>query len=95
MNWGKGERRDFPPLAAYVADDPNVELAVNRMRTGLLQLGSLRGAAKTLGNLLFPAALAAPIDAAAAGEGRQGRAGASADVRIRSQESEVRSQSDP
>jgi arsenite-transporting ATPase len=63
--YGKRERRDFPPLAAYVADDPNVETALNRMEPAYYGSESLRGAVKTLGDLLFPAALAAQPTAAA------------------------------
>ena len=66
VNCGKRERRDFPPLAAYVADDPNVETGRQPHGTGLLRLGrACARAAKTLGDLLFPAAVAAPTDAAA------------------------------
>ncbi len=57
--FGKRERREFPPLAAVVADDPNVEVAINRMEPAYYGSESLRRAAKTLGDLLFPAALAA------------------------------------
>ena len=61
---GKDERRDFPPLAAAIADDASVELAVNRREAAYYRSDVLRGAAKTLGNLLFPAAVATPIEAA-------------------------------
>ena len=66
VKWGKDERRDFPPLAASIADDASVELAVNRREPAYYSSDALRGAAKTLGNLLFPAAVAAPIEAAQA-----------------------------
>lgn len=59
INLGKRERRDFPPLAAYIADDPNVEAAVNRLEPAYYRSDSLRRAANTLGDLLFPAALTA------------------------------------
>ena len=66
VKWGKDERRDFPPLAASIADDASVELAVNRREPAYYSSDALRGAARTLGNLLFPAAVAAPIEAAQA-----------------------------
>ncbi len=59
--FGKRERRDFPPLGAYVADDPNVETALNQMQAAYYVSDSLRRAAKTLGDLLFPAALTAQL----------------------------------
>ena len=65
VNFGKRERRDFPPLAAYIADDPNVEIAVNQMQAAYYVSDSLRRAARTLGDLLFPAALAGQVAAAA------------------------------
>ena len=89
MNWGKGERRDFPALAAYVADDAGIELAVNRREPAYYSSDTLRAAARTLGNLLFPAAMAAAGRRGAAGPGRQ--AGAGADSRV-GQEPGVRSQ---
>lgn len=58
VRFGQRERRDFPPLAATIADDPNVETAVNRLEAAYYGSDSLRRAAKTLGDLLFPAALA-------------------------------------
>ena len=64
VNWGKGERRDFPALAAYVADDAGIELAVNRREPAYYSSDTLRAAARTLGNLLFPAALEQPAGAA-------------------------------
>jgi len=66
VKWDKDERRDFPPLAASITDDASVELAVNRREPAYYSSDALRGAAKTLGNLLFPAAMAAPIEAAQA-----------------------------
>ncbi len=64
VRYGKDERRDFPPLAASIADDANVELAVNRREAAYYSSDALRGAARTLGNLLFPAAAGAPVEAA-------------------------------
>ncbi len=64
VTFGKRERRDFPPLGAYVADDPNVETAINQMQAAYYGSDSLRRAAKTLGDLLFPAALTAQLAAA-------------------------------
>ncbi len=64
VNWGKGERRDFPALAAYVADDAGIELAVNRREPAYYSSDTLRSAAHTLGNLLFPAAMEQPVGAA-------------------------------
>jgi hypothetical protein len=64
VTFGKRERRDFPPLGAYVADDPNVETALNQMQAAYYVSDSLRRAAKTLGDLLFPAALTAQLAAA-------------------------------
>ncbi len=63
VSYGKRERRDFPPLAAYVVDDPNVEVAINRLEPAYYGSESLRRAVKTLGDLLFPAAVAAAPDA--------------------------------
>ncbi|MCX6027681.1 MAG: ParA family protein [Chloroflexi bacterium] len=60
---GKASRRDFPPLAAAIMDDPNVELAVKAMQPARDGSEPLRLAAKTLGNLLFPAAMQAAPDA--------------------------------
>ncbi len=68
ISYGKRERRDFPPLAAVVADDPNVEVAINRMEPAYYGSDSLRRAAKGLGNLLFPAVVSA---APAAGQPAQ------------------------
>jgi MinD-like ATPase involved in chromosome partitioning or flagellar assembly len=64
VNWGKGERRDFPALAAYVADDAGIELAVNRREPAYYSSDTLRAAARTLGNLLFPTVVTAPGEAA-------------------------------
>ncbi len=64
---GKRERRDFPPLAAYVTDDPGVETAVNQLKAAYYASDTLRGAAKTLGDLLFPAALTSQPQAAKPG----------------------------
>ena len=65
VTFGKRERRDFPPLGASVADDPNVETALNQMQAAYYVSDSLRRAAKTLGDLLFPAAPTAQLAAAA------------------------------
>jgi MinD-like ATPase involved in chromosome partitioning or flagellar assembly len=54
---GKRVRADFPPLAASVADDPNVELATKNYQPAIFGSDALRTAVRTLGNLLFPAAL--------------------------------------
>jgi MinD-like ATPase involved in chromosome partitioning or flagellar assembly len=56
---GKKVRADFPPLAASIADDPNVELATKNYQPALFNSDPLRTAVRTLGNLLFPAALSA------------------------------------
>jgi MinD-like ATPase involved in chromosome partitioning or flagellar assembly len=58
MRTGKEERRDFPPLAAVIADDPNVEVAVNRREPAYYGSDALRTAVRGLGNLLFPATVA-------------------------------------
>ncbi len=60
---GKLSRRDFPPLAAAITDDPNVELAVKAMQPARDGSEPLRLAVKSLGNLLFPAALLASPEA--------------------------------
>ena len=71
VGYGKRERRDFPPLAAAVADDPNIELAVNSMEPAYYRSEALRTAMRSLGDLLFPAALAAPLAAAPEAKARK------------------------
>ncbi len=51
VRWGKDERRDFPALAASIADDANVELAVNRREPAYYGSDALRGAAFSLAGL--------------------------------------------
>jgi MinD-like ATPase involved in chromosome partitioning or flagellar assembly len=61
VRWGKGERRDFPPLGAAIADDAGIEVAVNRREPAYYASDALRAGARALGDLLFPAAAATPI----------------------------------
>lgn len=75
---GANLRPDFPSLAAYVADDPQVELAVNQSRPPYFSSEALRRGAKALGDLL----LAAP-PASVAEAGRPGRVVKLGPVRIR------------
>jgi len=60
VDCGKGERRDFPALATAIADDAAIEVAVNRREPAYYGSEALRTAARTLGNLLFPATVTAP-----------------------------------
>ena len=53
-------RKDFPSLAAYVPDDPQIEVALNQRRPAYYHSEPLRRMSRTVGDLLFasPAALA-------------------------------------
>jgi MinD-like ATPase involved in chromosome partitioning or flagellar assembly len=46
-------KRDFPSLAAAIADDPQVEAAANEGQPAYFRSDELRRAARTLGDLLF------------------------------------------
>ncbi len=50
---GKAQRRDFPPLAAVLDDDPAIEEALNRKRPAYLHSEPLRRTVRSLGALLF------------------------------------------
>jgi MinD-like ATPase involved in chromosome partitioning or flagellar assembly len=62
---GGGVRRDFPALAAYVPDDPQIEEALKLRRPAWHTSEPLRRAVRTLGDLLFalPAASSAVQEA--------------------------------
>jgi len=62
---GASVRNDFPALAAYVPDDPQVEEALKLRRPAWHLSEPLRRISRSLGDLLFaaPAALAAQQDA--------------------------------
>ena len=50
---GAEVRTDFPSLAGYVPDDPQIELALNGRRPAYHQSEPLRRMTRTLGDLLF------------------------------------------
>ena len=60
MRAGKAQRRDFPPLAAVLDEDPAIEEALNRKRPAYLHSEPLRKTARSLGDLLLGQAAGVP-----------------------------------